>query len=59
MPAAASFSRASRCWARYCSVLSNAARPTPFTSPESPLRGHISMLQECSRFSAGAPAQLS
>ncbi|CAM5336745.1 hypothetical protein SVIOM74S_07897 [Streptomyces violarus] len=55
MAAAASFSRASRCRAQYCSVLSMAARAVPRRSPEGSRTGHISVTQACSRFRAGAP----
>lgn len=45
MPVAASFSRASRRRAQYCSLLSKAARATAVGSPEASRSGHISMLQ--------------
>lgn len=45
MEAAASFSSARRWRAQYCSVLSNAASPTAYTSPEGSRSGHISVVQ--------------
>ncbi len=55
----ASSSTASRCLAQCCSLLSNAAIPTPLTSPDAAKMGHSSRFHACSRIPDGARVKLS